>query len=206
MMDDRIILYLDGQLSEKDKLDFENELKENDELKSQMEKYKSFFSSINSLKNIEIDEVYFANNIPRFRGKLDKKRKFVLVPKFSLILSTAVAVFLIFFLILNNNKTETSTKSLNTLVKNANQNEMQAVFDTYTNNLNLPDALNASTITDTNTSSVINQSFFNELHLSQNEVQKYLNSQNIDYNNLISGLGDHEIETLYNELNSKKYY
>jgi hypothetical protein len=203
--DDRIILYLDGQLSEKNKLEFENELKENNDLKSQLESYKNFLASINSIKDIELDKIYFSNNIPRFREKLEKKKKFVLLPKLSIVFSTVVAVFLVVFLVLNN-RTETSNVSLSNLIKGANQNDIQQVMDSYADNQNLRDALNTSSITDTGTSLVINQSLLNELHLSQDEVEKYLNSQNIDYNNLMSGLGDNEIKTLYNELNSKKYY
>lgn len=204
-VDDKIILYLDNQLSEKEKVEFEHELENNEELKSQLIEYKKFLSSFAELNSVEVDERYFSENVPKLREKLDKKKKLALIPRFSIALSTIVAIFLIFMFVLNNNKT-TNVTTLNNLIENANQNDLKSVLDSYTNTLNLSDASTISNISDTSVDSVINQSYYSELNLTTAQLEGYLNLHSIDYNSLISGLGSSEKETLYEELKNKKYF
>ncbi len=204
-IDDKIILYLDNQLSEKEKAEFENELDKSEELKQQLIEYKKFMSSFAELDNVEVDERYFAANIPKFREKLERKKKFAFIPRISIALSTIVAIFLIFMFVLNNKSTNNVT-SLSSLIENANQNDLRSVIDNYTSTLNLSDASVISNISNTSVDSVINQSYYKELNLSNTELEKYLSSENIDYDNLISGLGTSQKETLYKELENKKYF
>ncbi len=204
-IDDKIILYLDNQLSEKEKAEFENELNKSEDLKQQLIEYKKFMSSFAELNNVEVDERYFASNIPKFREKLERKKKFAFIPRISIALSTIVAIFLIFMFVLNNKNTNNVT-SLNNLIENANQNDLKSVLDNYTNALNLSDASVISNIANTSVDSVINQSYYSELNVSGNELEKYLSSQSIDYDNLVSGLGTSQKEALYNVLKNKKYF
>jgi len=204
-IDDKIILYLDNQLSEKEKAGFENELNKSEDLKQQLIEYKKFMSSFAELNNVEVDERYFASNIPKFREKLERKKKFAFIPRISIALSTIVAIFLIFMFVLNNKNTNNVT-SLNNLIENANQNDLKSVLDNYTNALNLSDATVISNIANTSVDSVINQSYYSELNVSGNELEKYLSSQSIDYDNLVSGLGTSQKEALYNVLKNKKYF
>jgi len=93
---DKIILYMDNQLSPEEKQKFEEDLQNSPELQHELENYKKVFQKINLMNVRSADESYFVKNVPTFREKLEKKRKIYLYKR--LIYASSAAVIIIFVL------------------------------------------------------------------------------------------------------------
>jgi len=127
---DKIILYMDNQLSPEEKQKFEEDLQNSPELQHELENYKEVFQKINLMNVHSADESYFVNNVPAFREKLEKKRKIYLYKR--LIYASSAAVIIIFVLSLflfknvetvpgeGENLTSLSDEQINNLAENYN--------------------------------------------------------------------------------------
>jgi hypothetical protein len=100
---DKIILYLDNQLSPEEKHKFEEELKNSPGLREELENYRKVFRKINELNSRPADESYFVNNIPVFRERLEKKRKVYFQKRLIYASSAAVIIMLVLSLFLFKN-------------------------------------------------------------------------------------------------------
>jgi len=127
---DKIILYMDNQLSPEEKQKFEEDLQNSPELQHELENYKEVFQKINLMNVRSADESYFVKNVPTFREKLEKKRKIYLYKR--LIYASSAAVIIIFVLSLflfknvetvpgeGENLTSLSDEQINNLAENYN--------------------------------------------------------------------------------------
>ncbi|NWF49535.1 MAG: hypothetical protein HXY49_03235 [Ignavibacteriaceae bacterium] len=108
---DQIIKYLDGSLDFNERDEFEKELNSSEELKSEYEQLKSKLNFLKTIKNPELDERYFSNQIYQLRNKLKPQKSFSL-KKYIIEYSSAIAVLLIAVLVFvfnsrfQNEKTE----------------------------------------------------------------------------------------------------
>jgi hypothetical protein len=69
-IEETIIKYLDNQLTEEEKNNFEIELNNSAKLKNEFLKFQSVKLKTDELKQIETNEAYYNSIIPRFRNKL----------------------------------------------------------------------------------------------------------------------------------------
>lgn len=72
--ENKIIKYLDNQLSEKEKKAFEEQLANSEELQRELQEYRSVLNEIKNLNRVHPDEKYFASLVPRVRERLEKKK------------------------------------------------------------------------------------------------------------------------------------
>ena len=69
-----VIKYLDGQLNQIEKAEFEDSLKKSIELKNLFDEYKMVYNSVESAKKATMNEDYSASIIPEFRRRLEAKK------------------------------------------------------------------------------------------------------------------------------------
>jgi len=197
-MDDRILQYLDGQLSESEKRDFEKELNSSPKLKKKYDEYISSQSELNDLRNIEIDKTYFNGIVPEFRRRVEVKKKTKRIFSFSFANSLAAILILYFVL-----KPSGNDLNLNEIAKNWTAND----FDNAIEYVEQP--YTVSDITDNyNTAeldSVISGILTNELNLSSNN-NSYLIDNSLDYNKISAQINNTETNNLYNKILNKKYF
>lgn len=197
-MDDRILQYLDGQLSESEKRDFEKELNSSPKLKKKYDEYISSQSELNDLRNIEIDKTYFNGIVPEFRRRVEVKKKTKRIFSFSFANSLAAILILYFVL-----KPSGNDLNLNEIAKNWTAND----FDNAIEYVEQP--YTVSDITDSyNTAeldSVISGILTNELNLSSNN-NSYLIDNSLDYNKISAQINNTETNNLYNKILNKKYF
>ena len=197
-MDDRILQYLDGQLSESEKRDFEKELNSSPKLKKKYDEYISSQSELNDLRNIEIDKTYFNGIVPEFRRRVEVKKKTKRIFSFSFANSLAAILILYFVL-----KPSGNDLNLNEIAKNWTAND----FDNAIEYVEQP--YTVSDITDSyNTAeldSVISGILTNELNLSRNN-NSYLIDNSLDYNKISAQINNTETNNLYNKILNKKYF
>ncbi len=202
-INDKIILYLDGQMSDDEKLVFEDELKRSETRRRELEDYKNFLGDIKEVQNISIDENYFSQMIPKFRGRMEERSKFRIIPKFALGITTIAAVLLL-VLYISKNK---SVKSINAPVKSEiaqnNNSSISSLLGNNSGQLNLGMLSNDDVV---RYDSVFNSMISNALSLSSQNVNYLTADNNTDLSNMLQGINQKEADEIYNQLLHKKIF
>lgn len=195
MMDEKILQYLDGQLTKDEKILFEKELNSSPELKKKYEEYISVQSKLNEFKDIKVDETYFNRIVPEFRKRLEIKKKTRRIFSFSFVNSLAAIILLYFVLSPNGNNL-----NLDEAVKNWTENDFNYAIeyvDQQNSGFDIIDDYNTTEI-----DSVISSMLTDELNLSNNSTVY----NTIDYNTLSTQMNSNDINDLYKEILNKKYF
>ena len=95
-MSEKILNYFAGKFSEKDKSEFEAELKTNTNLKNLFDQYSRKLNEIKEIKDINVNEAYFNNLLPRTWERINKRKKKVLIPK--LVYALPAVIVIIYFI------------------------------------------------------------------------------------------------------------
>jgi len=70
--DERIIKYLEGELSEEEKSSFEKDLSLSEDLWNELADYKKVLAAFDEQQSFETEKTYFNNLVPAIRKKLDQ--------------------------------------------------------------------------------------------------------------------------------------
>jgi GrpB-like predicted nucleotidyltransferase (UPF0157 family) len=70
--EEKFFLYLNGKMNSSERLIFEDELKESEELKNNFGEYKNLMHFIDETKNAEISKDYSESIVPNFRNRLER--------------------------------------------------------------------------------------------------------------------------------------
>ncbi len=89
-IEETIIKYLDNQLTEEEKNNFETELNNSVKLKNEFLKFQSVKLKTDELKQIETNEAYYNSIIPRFRNKLKINSGKIIYKKIAFALSILI--------------------------------------------------------------------------------------------------------------------
>lgn len=155
-MNERILKYHAGLLTEEEKRQFELDLKSDTKLAGE---YEHFLKKMNDLKNdaeVETDELYFRNLVPNVRAKLEReakpKRNFIPALSFSL---SALLIFVVLNFVININETFnsdlilTNSKVLEEYFNNPVDEESMYIYSLNENgNSIMPESLIESGIPD----------------------------------------------------------
>lgn len=194
-MDEKILQYLDGQLTEDEKILFKKELNSSPKLKKKYEEYISVQSKLNEFKDIKVDETYFNRIVPEFRKRLEIKKKTRRIFSFSFANFLAAIILLYFVLSPNGNNL-----NLDEAVKNWTENDFNYAIeyvDQQNSGFDIIDDYNTTEI-----DSVISSMLTDELNLSNNSTVY----NTIDYNTLSTQMNSNDINDLYKEILNKKYF
>ncbi len=199
----KIILYLDGQLTDSERAAFEKELSENPELKNEFTRYHEFMENIDSLKNIKADSDYFINMIPEFKKIIGTKKKSGIIPKLAIGLTTITAVILVLVFSMKQTGNQTANP--------ATASSLDSLVDSYTYNYSpLQDQFDFSSLSQidyTNIDSAVNEMLSDELNLSSQSLSDISNSNGTsDLQSMLQGINNDEADQIYNELLHKKIY
>jgi hypothetical protein len=92
---DDILKYLSDFMTVREKQDFEKELSLSEDLRNRLDEQKAMLKGINGLADIKEESPYFQNLLPRVRGRMEKKKSAVWVPKWAYLLASSAAVVLL---------------------------------------------------------------------------------------------------------------
>ena len=198
-MDERILQYLDGQLTDSEKENFEKELNSSPELKKKYEEYLLTQAELKNFQKIEVDETYFNGIIPEFRKRIEIKKKTKRIFSFSFANSLAAIIILYFVL-----KPSVDNLNLNEVVKQWTENDfnnaIEYVDQQYTA-LDIDDSYNSADL-----DSVISSMLTDELNLTSNYNSYQIIDNTIDYNSISSQINNKEASNFYKEILNKKYF
>ncbi len=195
---EKIIKYIEGDLSSEEKIQFEKEFSQSKDLQNELAAYKKVLGKIDEQNSIEYDSNYFVNLIPSLKDKLNENStvkqswKFAYTLTFILILTTGYLIFTPFL--------DSSSNNILTVNEFANK-----ISDDEINEL-------INYLGDDSEDYLIDEDYYNpdETELeniilsSSNEIKIAIISE-YAINDLTSELPEFEKETIYNELIDKNF-
>ncbi|MDR3628637.1 MAG: hypothetical protein P4L45_17460 [Ignavibacteriaceae bacterium] len=199
---DKIILYLDGQMSAEEKTAFEEELNNSQPLRDELKLLTDFNSGIKGMKNIPVEEDYFVQMVPKFRGRAERKKKFRLFPGIAYSVTTATAVFIVMFFVMNNNTKNDNIAVQNNTSKIVNIEPVQdasALSDQFDLvSMNRDEAAGYDTL--------LNSMLIRELGLTPQSLSEISAPDNntTDIQTILQGVDEKEIDAIYKEILHKK--
>jgi hypothetical protein len=191
-----IIKYLSGLMSDEEKLVFEKESEESSEINSAMLRVKESLSRFD-LSDVDIDERYFVNLLPKIHEKVNSKDIPSLFRKiYYLIPTVAAAVIALMFLFQPNYPVVIDYKALaDEVVNNMSNKEVAqkyfAEIDAEPSTINISE--NASSL-----SYLVPQ----EVEINYETASKYLNNSSIEEDNALRDLNETDLELIADNLNS----
>ena len=186
--EERIIKYLDNNLTAEERAAFERELLSSQELKRELEKYLIIKEKINRQKNLKLSSDYANSILFNFHKKTHSGKKETLRRSLSyafgliLIILVGISVKKIFF-------TDTVTKSadLENFTQSLNEDQKLDLLESLNDNDDLSSMISGKEYVD-----------LLEKGLVVNE--DVLENYDIGYKDLLANLSDNEVEKIYNEL------
>jgi hypothetical protein len=201
---DKIIVYLDDQMSAEEKAAFEKELSESKDLRDELNLLKDFNSGLGGLKNISADEDYFVRMIPNFRNKLGRKKKFNFITGLAYSVTTATAVIIIMLFVTNKNvKNEVPQVQSNTVTQQIVSTEPAQDAFSLSDQFGL---VNMSSEEVASSDSLLNSMLVRELDLTPQSLSEISAGDNnaTDVQTILQGVDAQEANAIYKELLHKK--
>lgn len=191
---EQIIKYLDGQMSEEEKLQFEKMLAGDGELQKETDKVRNMLSVAKTNAEPEVDETYFINMLPEFHARRSKKKK-IHFAKIAYSLSTAAAVVLLVFVLFKPGS-QNSYTDLADLSKSFSQTEIDETINQYAGDYSISELAGS---VPAKTDSIVTNIIADELDLTpsgENAVaERYFNTDEI-----LSSIDESEANELYSQL------
>lgn len=193
---DKIILYLDNGLSEKEKAEFETELLHSSSLAEELKIIRNQLDEIKKYASADLDAEYFDGIVPAFRQNTSNNNVNKIFPvlqyKKFIPAAAAVLIGLLFILLYDNQK---NSFDLSGLTEGELQN-IASEYQLFENSSSLSD------MTITRISDKVDSLYSDAFTASGGDI-KYIES--IDYNSLVAALSDEEVETIYQQLINKNF-
>jgi hypothetical protein len=189
--DERIIKYIENELSQQDRTEFEVELNDSEELREVLEKYLRVKRETGNLKELKLNPLYLDSILPEFRNKLETRKSL----SFKKNLGYAFGIMLVFILsvaILKNFFiSETESTDLKEFTQSLNENERIELLE------NLSDDSEVYNLVSENVSeSQLSNLFSANLEINNKVAEAY----NIEYYEIVDDLSEDEIEVIYKEI------
>jgi hypothetical protein len=188
-IDDKIILYLDNRLTQREKEEFEKQISNSPDIAQRVNRIKNKIESIRRSASPETDSSYFINMIPEFRKSVEVKQKNY--KRKILYAAVPVLAAVILLIILNNTRTNTA-EEFNFTAEDIEEISGYTFNDVY--------SLTGENIHELNQS--IDSLFASNLMEDPNSF--YLD--NDDFASLLSSLSEEETEFIYNEIINKDLF
>jgi hypothetical protein len=185
--EERIIKYLDNDLTSEERTAFERELKSSEELIREFEKYSVIKEKIKYQKNLRLNSDYLSSILPEFHKKVHSGKKETLRRglsyAFGLILLFLIGISFqkIFF---NNQK---KSNDLEVFAQSLNENQKIELLENLNGGEELYKLIPENDLADL---------FEKDLQIDNEVAEAY----DINYKEMIDGLSRDEAEKIYNEL------
>jgi hypothetical protein len=187
-IEERIIKYLDDDLTQEARAAFERELNSSEELKREFENYLIIKEKINNQKNLKLSPDYANSILSEFHKNPHKHKREVLRKSLSyafgliVVILVGISVQKIFF---NNNVNNSG--DLEKFAQSLDENQKLDILESLNDSNDLSDIISGKEYVDL---------LENNLVVNEDVLETY----DIGYKDLIGNLSDTEAEKIYNEL------
>ncbi|MDZ7623217.1 MAG: hypothetical protein U5J96_02055 [Ignavibacteriaceae bacterium] len=194
--DERIIKYLENELSPEERNLFEADLDNSVELKEEFEKYLKVNAETDELKKLKLNSLYLNSFIPEFRKKLDAPKSVSVKRN----LGYAFGIMLIFILSISILKNFFSSESpaivLQEFTQSLNENQKIELLEDLNGDAEVYKLLSEN-ISDNELTNLLTT----ELEINNEVAEAY----DISFNELIVGVSQQKIDEIYAEILNRKF-
>ncbi len=188
---ERIIKYIENELTYSERSAFEEKLKTSSELRNELDKYLKVKVDTSKLKNIKLTSAYLDSIIPEFRDKIQTIKAPSVNQKLSYAFVTLIAIIISFALLSYLFSDNALNNDLPEFANSLNENQKIELLENLNGETYLPEVIAENVSVDE-----INELINSELDLSTEVFETY----ELTYDELIVGLGKNEIDKIYNEI------
>jgi len=194
--DERIIKYIENELTSEERIAFEFDLGNSLELKEEFEKYLRVKNETDELNTLKMNPFYLDSIIPEFRNKL-KTPKSVSTKRNLGYAFGVMLVFIISIAVLNNFlKDESELTEIEEFTQSLNENqkiELLEEINLVSNDYNIV----SENISDKELVDIL----VADIEINSEVAEAY----DISYNELIAGLSQQDIEKVYSEILNRNF-
>jgi hypothetical protein len=191
---EKIIRYLDGTLDSTDIEAVKAEIEKSTALRKEYERLLSLKKRLKKLSEVEADPDYFINLLPRFRERINQKKKKSFLPAYAL--GTVLTALIIFAAVVFLNDSD-STLNLIEISAQLEDNELESILVYYSNG-------NTYSIDDEEDGSEL---FLSELFNGDNNSidMEALKTLSLKYaiDDVLEDVSDQEADLIVNEISNK---
>jgi hypothetical protein len=194
--DERIIKYIENELTSEERIAFEFDLGNSLELKEEFEKYLRVKNETDELNKLKLDSIYLDSIIPDFRNKI-KKPKSVSIKRSLGYAFGVMLVFIISIAVLNNFLSdESELTEIEEFTQSLNENqkiELLEEINLVSNDYNMV----AENISDKEIVDIL----VTDIEINNEVAEAY----DISYNELMADLSQQDIEKVYSEILNRNF-
>lgn len=197
---EKILKYLDGELTGEELKSFEAEINTSSKLRKEVDSYRNTLKQFKSLENIRVENSYFANILPLFRQRISNRKLRNLRPVFVLSSIAAILITIVLLFLFNSNQIFNGE---NTAVEEINTDGLNMYLDKYAYDLSTFQLLQD---VPEEYDSLFNSLVVEELNLNGNSGDYLVDVTGSEFYDILNELSNDEIEGIYNTLIDKKIY
>lgn len=194
--DERIIKYIENELTSEERIAFEIDLKNSTQLKRDYESILNLKNEITELKKVKLKQNYLDSIVPEFRNKLIIPEN--TTPKRNLVYAFAIMLaFILAAVILQKIFTEnTEVNKVKQFAESLNEDQKIELLENLNGNLE-----DFYPLSENNDESVLTNLLQADLKIDYEVAEAY----DISYPELFEGLSSSEAEQIYNEILNKNF-
>lgn len=197
--DDIILKYLSDLLGEKEKVEFEEELKKNPELNKRFEHFQNTLGEIKDLVSEDSGSVYFSNLVPKVRDKIESDKNVVVPAYAKKAIAFGLALVLLFIVVFINTEgdIDLNFESLTVTIDSTDSDELNDFVDLRYSDIEVYDLISGIELE--NYSEAINE----QLSENLDDLYDYSDYAYLGING-INGISDSEEDEIFESLIDKK--
>jgi len=189
--DERIIKYIENELSQRDRTFFEVELNNSEALREELNKYLRVKKETGNLKGLKLNPLYLDSILPKFRNKLNPSKTFSVKRNLGYAFGVMLAFIISIVVIKNFFISETESTDLKEFTQSLNEDERIELLE----NIN-DDSEVYNLISENISRSQLNNLLAANLEINNEVAEAY----NIEYYEIVDNLSEDEIEVIYKEI------
>jgi len=194
--DERIIKYIDDELTPVERVAFELELRNSKELREVFEKYLRVKEEVKVFKKLKLNQAYLDSMIPELRNKIDTPRNFSVKKNLGYAFGVVFVIMLSILVLKNFFGNEIPSSDLQNFVQSLNENQR----------IQLLDEINGESEVDKIIQESISETEITNLLASELEINiEIAETYDISNSDLMVGLSQQEVDNIYSEILNRNF-
>ena len=197
---EKILRYIEGEMSEMERSIFDEQLKISPELQKQLASFRSINDAFRVYSQPAAEEYYFRNMIPGFRAKLPGQLKRFPLRSVAFASMSLVIVSMFLFLLLNK------SDNIDKIAENLNEHQLTELINSYSSDKSASEVVSSEISSDASAESVVDTLYSKEFNVAPEAVSYYFADRRSDLTSVIQDINQEEADNIYNEMINKKIF
>lgn len=194
--DEKIIKYLNDELTHEDRISFETDLANSSHLRNEYELFLKLEQNIKLSKEVRLNQNYLNAILPEFRSKSYSNNSVVFRNKIGFSFAVVIALLISFLIFKNIYLKNSEISSIQSFTESLNENQKIEILENL-NGDNEEYVLASNNVTNIELTNVLQA----ELRINNEIAEAY----DINYSELVDDLSQAEADKIYKEILSKNF-